>query len=146
MQSVVVVDDRLLLAVLAGIAPDEITLAAQSGEVFTTGSWYYRMARAISDPSTHGVFSRAIEALPSARQARVLGAIDKLPDDIGLLSLRHLVPVIADFDAGSHLNLLAAEAVAAAYVLKARIIVTTDAPLIAKASEQLDIDYGVLTL
>lgn len=29
-----------LLEVLAGIAPSELMQAAESGEVFTTGSWY----------------------------------------------------------------------------------------------------------
>lgn len=146
MQSVVVVDDRLLLAVLAGVAPREIALAAQTGDVFTTGSWYYRLGRAANDPSMQGVLSKAVFALPAARQARVLGAIDKLPGEIGLLSLRRLVPVIADFEPALHLNLLAAEAAASAYVLKARVVVTAETPLLAKACEYLDVEYEVVRL
>jgi hypothetical protein len=38
MQSVVVIDDRLPLAVLAGIGHGELMQAAESGEVFTTGT------------------------------------------------------------------------------------------------------------
>jgi hypothetical protein len=48
--------------------------------------------------------------------------------------------VITDFEPAFHLNLLAAEAVATDYVLKARIAVTTDTPLLAKACEYLQVD------
>jgi hypothetical protein len=41
-----VIDDALLLAVLAGRAPEEISGAMANGELFTTVSWYYRLARA----------------------------------------------------------------------------------------------------
>lgn len=100
----------------------------------------------MSDSSTHGALSKALGVLPAERQARVFSAIDKLPDEIGLLSLRRLVPVITDFEPALHLNLLAAEAVATAYVLKARIAVTTDTPLLAKACEYLQVDYEVVSL
>jgi hypothetical protein len=56
------------------------------------------------------------------------------------------VPVITDFEPALHLNLLAAEALATAYILKARIVVTTDTPLLVKACEYLQIDYDVVSL
>jgi hypothetical protein len=38
-----VVDDALLFAVLAGIAEQYLQLAVDQGELFTTGSWYWRL-------------------------------------------------------------------------------------------------------
>ncbi len=36
----------LLLRVLALAAPDNILDEARTGQIFTTGSWYYRLAKA----------------------------------------------------------------------------------------------------
>ena len=41
----VVVDDQTLFDVLAGHA-DDLDVESNRGEMFTTGSWYYRLARA----------------------------------------------------------------------------------------------------
>ena len=49
----IVVDDQVLFAVLAGRANE--TLAPPiSEDVYTTGSWYYRLARAVATPSSPG--------------------------------------------------------------------------------------------
>jgi hypothetical protein len=47
---VLVIDDALLLRVLAGLAEGEISDVVARSDVFTTGSWYYRLARAIHSP------------------------------------------------------------------------------------------------
>ncbi len=47
---------------------------------------------------------------------------------------------------GLHLNMLASEAAATALLAHARIAVSTDTPLLAKACEQLGIEYDVLAL
>ena len=41
-----IVDDALLLAVLAGVADAELNAEVDQGELFTTGSWYWRLGRA----------------------------------------------------------------------------------------------------
>jgi hypothetical protein len=41
------VDDALLLRVLAGLAEGDIAEAAERGEIFTTGSRYYRLGMAL---------------------------------------------------------------------------------------------------
>ena len=49
----VVVDDALLLGIIANqqVAPIQPYLeAASRGEVFTTGSWYRRLSRALAQP------------------------------------------------------------------------------------------------
>lgn len=131
-----VVDDALLLTVLAGGAGVEIESAVSRGEVHTTGSWY-RLGRAVHDPRPGGVLSNAMTALPSDRRARVLAGLESLPPQIGLISLRHLVPVMARLPLSRRVNFLTAEAVAAARMLGARIKVSVESPLLQSACEQL---------
>jgi hypothetical protein len=50
-----VVDDLTLLAILSGDAGSSLLSAVESGEVWTTGTWCYRLHRAINDPSSTGV-------------------------------------------------------------------------------------------
>jgi hypothetical protein len=117
---VVIVDDALLLAILAeqeGVSEALLPTAAEAGEVFTTGSWYWRLARALARPG-QGALSRALVASSEDEQRRVHNALDQLPAEIGLLSMRRLVPVMAALP--GQLNLLTAEAVAAAVVLVRR--------------------------
>jgi hypothetical protein len=64
-------------------------------------------------------------------------ALDQLPAGNGLLSMRRLVPVTAALP--GQLNLLTAEAVAAAVVLGARIAVSTASPLLGTAAGSIDI-------
>ena len=142
-----IVDDHLLAMTIARAAPEDILTAVRNGELFTTVSWYYRLGRAALNPDTHGALSRQLEEMSPAHQAVVFNAIDVLPVDIGLISLRHLVPVMSELDSsGFRLNVLAAEAAAAALVTHARIVVSTDAPLLATTCEQLGIQYDVLAV
>ncbi len=142
----VVIDDALLLAVLAGIAPPEIDEAFSRGEVLTTASWYYRLARASADRGFTGALSSAVEALAPGRRASVLAALDDLPEQIGLLGFRRLVPIMRHLDVGRRLNFLRSEAVAAALALGAGIRVTTDSPLLRQASAAVGVDHRIVTL
>lgn len=131
----VVVDDALLLAVLAERIPASArVLAAEAaeGEVFTTGCWYWRLSRALSRASP-GALSRTLADLSDGEQRRARSSLEALPDEIGLLSLRRLVPVMAALP--GQLNLLTAEAVAAASVLGATLVVSTDSPVLNSAAQ-----------
>jgi hypothetical protein len=128
--AVLVIDDALLLRVLAGLAEGEISDAVARSDVFTTGSWYYRLARAIHSPALAGALSRPFASFSAERRTRVLASLDRLPPEIGLISLRDLVPVMRALDVGRHLNLLTAEALAAAQVLDAGIRSTSDSPML----------------
>jgi hypothetical protein len=139
-----VVDDALLLTVLAGGAGVEIESAVSRGELHTTGSWYYRLGRAVHDPRQGGVLSNAMATLPSDRRASVLAGLESLPPQIGLISLRHLVPVMARLPLSRRVNFLTAEAVAAARMLGASIKVSVESPLLQSACEQLGIDLEVV--
>jgi len=137
---VLVVDDAVLLGVLAEAAIEDIQAQADRGEVFTTGSWYWRLGRALHDGASSGALSRPAADLSAAQQARLLAAVQRLPPQIGLLSLRELVPVMSILEVGRRLNLLTAEAIAAALILDATIIVTTESALLAESCTQLGVE------
>ena len=142
----VIVDDALLLAILAeqeGVSEALLPTAAEAGEVFTTGSWYWRLARALARPG-QGVVSRALVASSEDEQRRVHNALDQLPAEIGLLSMRRLVPVMAALP--GQLNLLTAEAVAAAVVLGAKIAVSTASPLLTAAAGSVGVGVDFVDL
>jgi hypothetical protein len=140
------VDDALLLRVLSGLASGEIGDAAERGELFTTGSWYYRLGMAVTSRQMAGALSRPFAAFSSSRRQRVLAALSRLPEEIGLLSLRDLVPVITALDAGRNLNLLTAEALAAARVLSAGIRTVSDSALLFEAARALGVEVQKVEL
>lgn len=146
MPAALVVDDALLLSVLADGPPAEVRAALRQGVLFTTISWYYRLARATQDSAFSGRLSAALAALPTRRQTIVNAALDDLPPHIGLLDIRRVMPVMRRLDTGRRLNFLTAEAVAVAVSIDAGIRVTTESPLLAAAAEALDIDVRVLSL
>lgn len=76
---------------------------------------------------------------------RALAGLDELPPQVGLLSLRYLIPVMHRLGVGSRLNLITAEAVAAASVLGGGIRVTTEAPFLRSACQVLAIDLVVIS-
>lgn len=141
---ILVVDDALLLSVLAGGATSEIGDALERGDLFTTGSWYYRLARAAHDWTFAGALSSAMDLLSPERRARVAGALDALPQQIGLLDMRRLVPIMRRLP-GRRLNFLTAEAVAAALALDAAIRVTTDSRLLHDACQAVAVDVRVVS-
>lgn len=71
-------------------------------------------------------------------------SLDQLPAEIGHLSMRRLVPVMTALP--GQLNLLTAEAVAAALVLCARIAVPTASPFLAAAASSVDVGVDVVDL
>jgi len=137
-----VVDDALLLSVLAGDPPTDLAGA----DLFTTGSWYYRLARAAHDSTFNGALSAAVTSLRSDQQRRVAAALDALPVEISLFSMRRLVPVMRRLDVGRRLNFLTAEAVATALLARGEVRTTTNSPLMADACGVLGIDVQVISL
>lgn len=89
-----VIDDHMLFDVLAGRATEALQAEADRGGLFTTGTWYYRLARAIGAGSGTGRLSRRLESLSAAEVGSITAALDELPAEVGLLSLRFVVPVM----------------------------------------------------
>lgn len=142
----IIVDDALLLAVLAGTAPDEFAASFVVAEVATTGSWYWRLSRALHDRRSSGALSRAFAELGAQRQAAVRASVERLPPEVALPSLRRLVPVMTKFDVGQQLNMLTAEAIAAAIVLDGSIAVTTTSPLMTNACDGVGIELRLFAI
>lgn len=141
-----VVDDLVLLAVLTGstdAAVVEAVGAAAQGELFTTGCWYWRLARAVQHPG-RGVFSRYLAGLDDRQRLEVQAAVERLPARIRILSLDRLVPVMAALP--GQLNMLTAEAVAAAVVLDGKIVVTVESELLTRAARMAGVPVQVITV
>ncbi len=135
--STVLVDDYLLLRVLLGDEPDSLRPKASS--IATTGLWYHRLCRALSDQTVVGSMSRRLGGVDDTVAESVVGAVIDLPETIQMLSLRTLSWPMAQLTGGGvRLNLLSLEALAAAQHLTAEIClaeVDANAPLESAAKD-----------
>ncbi len=111
--STILLDDHLVLRVLLDDEPPSLRSAGVT--LATTGLWYHRLCRALSDDAVVGSMSKRLGSVDSEVAADVLGAVADLPDAIQVVSLRTLGwPMAGLAHAGARLNLLALEALAAA--------------------------------
>jgi hypothetical protein len=140
----VVIDDRPLLEILSGDAPTDVAAELVEGQVFTTSCWYWRLGRAVTAGSGTGSLSGRLAALTPDLQDRVRWALQELPDAIGLLTARTVVPVMLALRVRRPLNMLNAEALAVALLVEASVLVTTDAPLLRSGADELGVDYRLI--
>ena len=140
----IVIDDRLLLDGLAGRAPALVAAALEDGSAFTTSSWYYRLGRAVFAGSGTASLSGRLAGLPPSTLQRVQGELEHLPESIGLLHPKVVVPVMFTLRVGRPVNLLTAEALAVAALLDASLAVTTDAALLRDGAARLGIAYLIV--
>lgn len=135
------VDDQLLSLVLRG---DPLPGSLHDGvELYTTGYWYVRLCQAaLGVADRPGSLSAPFAALPAGRREQALAAVLELPEEIGLLSLRRLAPVIGRLRARHQLNILGMEALAAAVELGAAVALSAPSPRLeaALAAEGLEIE------
>lgn len=141
----VVVDDLLLLDCLQGRPPQGVAAELSAGDVLTTTGWYYRLGRAAFTGTGRGALSGRLQRLDTSIQEQVRSALDALPGHIALLAPEDVVPVMFRLRLRRPANFLAAEALATALLLEARIAVITDDPLIRAGADDLGLDYEVLT-
>lgn len=134
---VVLVDDHLLLRILLDDEPPR--LRPRPARIATTGLWYHRLCRALTDRAVVGSLSRRLGAVTDDVAAAALAAVIDLPDTVELLSLRALGWPMAELvHAQGRLNLLSLEALAAARHLGADICLAehdNNEPLRAAAAE-----------
>jgi hypothetical protein len=97
--------------------------------VFTTGLWYTRLCQAaLVAAEIEGVLSEPFRELEASDRELALAALNDLPAEVGLLSLRVLAPAMAPLRRRYQLNVLAAEALAAAVELKASVLTAMSSP------------------
>jgi hypothetical protein len=132
---VFVVDDQLLLDVLSEQTTPSLGTALAGGEIFTTASWYYRPGRAVSAGSGTGSPSARFEALEPSTRDLVHSDLDVLPEEVGLVNLRIVVPLMRPLWTRHRLNFLNAEAVGAALLLDATVLMTTLAEIAGNAGQ-----------
>jgi hypothetical protein len=139
----IVVDDASLLAILTKRAGTSLAAAAEAGEVICTGSWYYRLHRALHDPASAGSLSTMAAALSPAARNVLFRLLDDLPPEIAVPGPRVLVPVMGALGLRRRVNFLTAEALAAALLNQARIRVATETPLLRGACAELAVPLEV---
>ena len=121
------VDDQLLGDVLRGEGlPHNV---GENATICTTGYWYVRLCQAaLGVADRPGALSGPFLALPPGRREQALAAVLELPDEIGLVSLRELAPLIARLRTRHQLNILGIEALAAAVYLDATVVLSARSP------------------
>lgn len=141
----VLLDDHLLLRVLLDDEP--ASLRRPGTGLATTGLWYHRLCRALSDRAVVGSLSQRLGSVDDDVGSAVLGAVVDLPDHIELVSLRSLGwPMGELVHQGARLNLLSLEAVAAAQHLLAHVCLAEvdENPTLRGAAESLGIEVRTI--
>lgn len=118
------VDDQLLGDILRGKRPPR-----RRQPVLTTGYWYVRLCQAVLGAADRrGALSAPFAALPAKARERAVSSLLDLPDEIGLVSLRQLAPMIGRLRRQHDLNILAMEALAAAVYAGAEVFLSAPSP------------------
>jgi len=141
----VVIGDRLLLDVLTRRAAQAPARDFEADGIFTTSAWYYRLGRAALSGTGTGSLSGRLATFREDVRSNLLGDLRELPDDIGLLHPRVVVPVMFSLRVRRQLNMLSAEALAVAILVSGSVLVTTDSPLIKSGAQELGIEYDQLS-
>jgi hypothetical protein len=131
---VILVDDHLLAARLRddGFGPGANPIA-------TTTCWWWRLASAVHG-GRDGALTRRLgdgDLSPATR------AIDELRETVRIVDLPTMVPLMSRVASTYRLNLLASEALVAAEVLGADIVVGQDTPRLREAARVRGITYLV---
>lgn len=139
-----VVDDHLLLDLLAEVASGWLIEEAARSAVYTTGGWYYRVASAADHGTGRGSLSARISALSEDDQRAIRARVTDLPEAIGMIGPRTLVPVMAGLRTTRQLNFLSAEALALALLTESSIAVRTHSPPLREACAVFHVPYRVV--
>ena len=130
----ILIDDHLLAARLRddGFGPG-------SNPIATTCCWWWRLASTV-----HGGRSGALtRRLGDGDLAPAARAIDDLAETVEVVDPRGLVPMMSRVAATFRLNLVASEALVAAEVLRADIVVGQDTPRLREAARVRGVTYLV---
>jgi len=134
---VILVDDTLALRMLTNGA-----LIVDDDQVATTCSWWWRLTSALHG-GRGGFLSRRIERQPPTVRQSLEVLIERLDQRLHVVDLRRLIPVMGPAAGVHRLNFLAAEALTAAVLLGADIVVGQDTPRLREAARVRGITYLV---
>lgn len=123
---ILLIDDQLLGTVLRDRRPPFHT--GEDPSLYTTGYWYVRLCQAVLGANDRGVLSTRFAHLPEELRHQALASLLDLPQEIGLVSLRELAPVIGRLRRHHQLNILGMEALAAAVHLGAEVVLSVRSP------------------
>lgn len=143
---VVLIDDRLLRAVITDAEPSALRRLRRGDPVYTTGHFYVRLCRAIASPSVAGVLSRSLDVMDDAERASFVAQLTELPADVGMLPLRELAWRIGQLAGEHRLNVLGLEVLAAAETLGATVCFAAgnEGPMLLEAIENIGLGARVL--
>ena len=139
-----VVDDHALIDLLADMQSGWLRSEVEHSIGYAMAAWYFRLANAAPRGTGDGALSGRLARLDPEIRQLTLRRIEQLPEWIGLVGPRLLVPVMAVLDTRRQPNGLAAEALAGAVVTNSLIAVSIDARLIRDGAHDLGIDYREL--
>lgn len=135
-----IVDDQLLSELLRGGLPPRPDEA-----IFTTGYWYVRLCQAVLGASERtGALSQPFAGHPADLRDQAISRLLELPDEIGLVSLRTLGPLIARHRRRHRLNALSSEALAAAAHLGADVFLSAPSPRLEEALQAEGLNVEVI--
>lgn len=138
--TVALIDDQLLGHVLRGRPPRPLA----KRKLYTTGYWYVRLCQAVLRANERtGVLSRPFAELTPDLRDKALNAVLDLPENVGMVSLRQLGPTIAQLRQHHQLNILGAEALAAASLLRADVFLSGPSPMLEEALKSEDLKVRV---
>jgi hypothetical protein len=145
----VVVDDHLLRDVLTGNRETDLNGVATA--LATTGLWLFRLCSSLTQPNVVGKLSAPVVALPENQRAHFVERLIALPDDIEVVTLRHLAWPMAQLqrrhrEEGRPLSAAMVEALAAAHRLGASLAVSRQdvGPNLKASAERDGIPFHVL--
>jgi hypothetical protein len=119
------IDAQCLGKVLREESIDEL----RGESIYTSGYWYFLSCQAYFRSASIGALSRPFQEMSPEARAHAESRLLSLPDEIGLVSMRELAPKMAELiDPYPKLNVLAREALAAALVLSAKVILSAPFP------------------
>ena len=137
--SVVLVDDHLLRDLLADFANARLRRVVTGRSIATTNLYYARLCRSV-------VAARGGQLTghwTSSQRAALGEVLTDLPDDIVIVPMREIAHRMAQLVATHPLSTLGSEAIAAAEVLGARLVVWAgdDGPAIRAAASARRVGY-----
>ena len=132
----IVVDDTLTLRMLTNAA-----LMLDTDAVATTCSWWWHLSSGLSRRT--GALGRRLDRHHPLARAALSRAVADLPERLLVPERRDLMPAMLELAARYRVDRLAAEAVVAAEVLGAELVLARDVPAIRTVAAERGVPYHV---